>query len=150
MKATFEQQTRDIVREMRNELNERNFGGDLHKARCVLDKIKSANEYFLSKLENFSGKSNSDYDGEVVIANDHFVLNNVIEQQEESKFDGGGGGGGITPPVAETATANETKGLKISWGNCSWRKHSSDPTLFFNPVYDIHKHVGNVVLRGYI
>ena len=37
LKATFEQQTRDIVQEMRNELNERNVGADLHKAGCVLD-----------------------------------------------------------------------------------------------------------------
>ena len=34
------------------ELNGRNVGGDLHKAGCVFDKIKSANEYFLSKLQN--------------------------------------------------------------------------------------------------
>ena len=35
-------------------------------------------------------------------------------------------------------------------GKLLWRKHSSDRTLFFNPVYGIHKHVGNVGLRGYI
>ena len=51
-------------------MNERNVGGDLHKYGCVIDKIKAANEYFLSKLQNLSGKSNSNYDGEVVIAND--------------------------------------------------------------------------------
>ena len=35
-------------------------------------------------------------------------------------------------------------------GKFSWRNHSSDQTLFFNSVYDIHKNVGNVVLWGYI
>ena len=67
---------------MRNELNDRNVGGDLHKSVCVFDEIKSANEYFLSKNENLSEKSNSNYDGEVVIENDYFVLNNVIDQME--------------------------------------------------------------------
>ena len=38
LKANFEQQTRDIVQEMRNELNERNVGGDLHKVGCILEK----------------------------------------------------------------------------------------------------------------
>ena len=33
-------------------------------------------------------------------------------------------------------------------GKLSWRKYSSDSTLFFILVYDIHKHVGNVVLWG--
>ena len=41
LKANFEQQTRYIVQEMRNELNERNVGGDLHKSGCVFDEIKS-------------------------------------------------------------------------------------------------------------
>ena len=82
MKATFEQQTRDIVQEMRNELNERNSGEDLYRSGCVLDRIKAANEYFLSKIDNFSGKSNSNYDREVVIANDCFVFYNVIDQRE--------------------------------------------------------------------
>ena len=113
LKATFEQQTRDIFQEMRNELNERNIGGYLHKAGCVLDKIKATNEYFLSKLQNVLGKYNSNYDGEVVIANNDFALNNVIDQQEELEVDGGGGGGGITPPIAETSMVNETKGLEI-------------------------------------
>ena len=63
-------------------MNERNAGGYLHKTRCVIDKIKVVNEYFLSKLENFLGESNSNYDGEVVIANYYFVLNNFIDQQE--------------------------------------------------------------------
>ena len=58
LKDTFEHQTRDRVQEMRNELNERNVGGDLHKTGCVIDEIKAANEYFLSKLQSFSGKSN--------------------------------------------------------------------------------------------
>ena len=74
LKATFEQQTRDIVQEMINELNEKNVGGYLHKPGCIIDETKVANEYFLSKLENLSGKSNSNYDGEVVIANDYFVF----------------------------------------------------------------------------
>ena len=43
LKATFEHQTRDIVQEMKHELNERNVGGDLHKDECVLDGIKAAN-----------------------------------------------------------------------------------------------------------
>ena len=64
-------------------MNERNVGGDSQKYGCVLDEIKAANGYFLSKLEIFSGKSNSNYDGEVVIANYYSVLNNVIDQQEE-------------------------------------------------------------------
>ena len=118
MKATFEQQTRYIFQEIINECNERNIGDDLYKSECVIDKIKLANEYFLSKLQNLSLKSNSKYDGEVVISNDYFVLNIVIYQQEELEVDGGGGGGGITPPVSETAMVNETKGLKILWRNC--------------------------------
>ena len=61
------------------------------------------------------GKSNSNYDGEVVIANDYFVFNGVIYQQEELEIYGGGGGGGITPPVSETKMVNETKGLNILW-----------------------------------
>ena len=83
MKATFEHQTRDIVQEIINDLNEMNVGGYLHKDGCVLDKIKAANEYLLSKLENLSKKSNSNYNGEVVIANDYYYLNNVIDQKEE-------------------------------------------------------------------
>ena len=63
LKATFEHQTIDIVQVMINELNDRNFGGDLLKDGCLLEKIKAASEYFLSKLENFSVKSNSNYDG---------------------------------------------------------------------------------------
>ena len=46
------------------------------------------------------GKSNSNYDLEVVIENYYFVFNNFIEQWEELEADsgvGGGGGGGITP-----------------------------------------------------
>ena len=78
-----------------------------------------ANEYFLSKLHNLLGKSNSNYCGEMVIANYYFVFNNYIDQQEELEVDGGGGGGGIyPPPVAEAEMVNETKGLKILWGNC--------------------------------
>ena len=63
---------------MRNELNDRNVGGDLYKAGCVLDEIKAANEYFLSKPQNLSGASNSNNVDEVVIANDYFVLNGSI------------------------------------------------------------------------
>ena len=74
MKANFEQQTRDIVEETRNELNERNVDGYLHKAGYIHDEIKAANEYFLSKFENLSGKSNSKYNREMVIANYYFVL----------------------------------------------------------------------------
>ena len=47
LKATFEQQTRDRVQEMRNELTYMNVGGDKYKAGCVIDKIKAANGYFL-------------------------------------------------------------------------------------------------------
>ena len=64
------------------------------------------------------GKSNNNYDGEVVIANDYFVLNRVIDQQEESEIDGGEGGGVIYPHVFETEMVNETKVLKILWRNC--------------------------------
>ena len=64
---------------MRNELNERYFGGYLHKSGCALGKIKVANKYFLSKLQNVLGESN--YDGEVVISND-FFFNNVIDQKD--------------------------------------------------------------------
>ena len=83
-------------------------------------KIKAANEYFPPKLENLLGKSNSIYDREVVIANDYFVFNNVIDQQEELKIggSGSGGGGGIADPISETAMVNKTKGMKILWGNC--------------------------------
>ena len=80
-------------------MNERNVDGDLHKSGCVIGKIKAVNEYFLSEIHNFSGKSNINYDGEVVIANDYFVFNNFIYQQEELEVDGGGGGGGIIPPL---------------------------------------------------
>ena len=41
LEDTFEHKTRDIVQEMRNKFNERNVGGYLHKAGCVLDEIKS-------------------------------------------------------------------------------------------------------------
>ena len=54
----------------------------------------------------------------MVIANDYFVLNDVIGQQEELEIYSGGSGGGINPPVSETATVNETKGLNILWVNC--------------------------------
>ena len=118
LNSTFEQQTRDSVQETRNELNDRNIGGTLQKYGYVIDKIKAANRYFLSKLENVSGKSNGNYDGEVVIVNDYFVLNNVIDQKEDLEVYYSGGGGGITPPVSETVMVNEIKELKISWGNC--------------------------------
>ena len=62
---------------------QQHVGGDLQKSGCILDEIKAANEYFLSKLQNLSGKYNSNYDGEVVIANYYFVFNDVIDQQEE-------------------------------------------------------------------
>ena len=75
----------------------------------LLKKTKAADEYFLSKLENVLGKSNSNYDREVVIVNEYFVLNNVIDQKEEFEIDGGGGGGHINPPVSETAMVNETR-----------------------------------------
>ena len=101
---------------MRNELNERNVGGDLHKSGCVLDEIKAANEYFFSKLQNLLGTSNSNNDEEVVIAN-YFSLNDYIDQKEELEVDDGGSGVGITLPVAQTAMVNDIKGLKISWGN---------------------------------
>ena len=52
----------------------------------------------------------------MVIANNSFVFNNVIDHQEELEIDGGGGD--INPPVSETKTVNETKGLKILWWNC--------------------------------
>ena len=52
---------------MRIELNEMNVGVDLHRYGCVLDEIKAANEYFLPKLENLSGKSNGNYDREVLL-----------------------------------------------------------------------------------
>ena len=91
---------------MRNELNERNVGGDLQKSGCVLDKIKAADKYFLSKLENFPGTSNSNYDEEVVIAKKYFVFNNFIDQQEELDIDAGGIDGGINPHVSETSMVN--------------------------------------------
>ena len=72
-----------------------------------------ANENFLSKIENFLGSSNSNYDGEAVIANNYFVFNNVIDQQEELEIDGGVVDGGINSPVSETAMVNETKGMNI-------------------------------------
>ena len=43
LKDNFEQKTRNIVQEMRNELNDRNAGGDLYKAGCIIDKIRAAN-----------------------------------------------------------------------------------------------------------
>ena len=66
-KATFEQQTRYIVQETINELNEINVCGYLQKSECVLEEIKAANEYFLSKLQNLLGTSNSNLDEEAVI-----------------------------------------------------------------------------------
>ena len=80
---------------------------------ALLEKIKAADEYFLSKLENVLGKYNSNYDREVVIVNEYFVLNNVIDQHKELYIDDGGGGGHINPPVSETTMVNETKRLKI-------------------------------------
>ena len=47
LKDTFEQQTRDRVQEMRNELTYMNVGGDTYKSGCVIEKIKAANGYFL-------------------------------------------------------------------------------------------------------
>ena len=44
MEDNFEHHTTDIFQEMRNELNERNVGEDLHKSACILDEIKAANE----------------------------------------------------------------------------------------------------------
>ena len=64
------------------------------------------------------GKYNSNYDEEVVIANEYFGSNNVIDQHQELEVDGSGGGDGITPPVSETEMVNETKVLKILWVNC--------------------------------
>ena len=49
---------------MRNESNESNVGGDLQKSGCVLEEIKVANEYFLSKVQNFLGTSNSNIEKE--------------------------------------------------------------------------------------
>ena len=118
MKATFEQQTRNIVQEIINEFNDINIGGDLYKSGCVLDEIKASDEKFLSKIQNLLGKFNSNNDEEVEIKNYYFVLNNDIDQKEGLEVDGGGDGGGITPPVAQTETANDTKGLNISWENC--------------------------------
>ena len=43
------------------------------KLDALLMKEKATNEYFLSKLQNFSGKSNSNYDGDVVIVNYCFL-----------------------------------------------------------------------------
>ena len=65
------------------------------------------------------GKYNTNYDGEVVIANGYFVFNYDIYQQEELEGDGldGGGSGGITPPDAQTEMVNDTKGMKILWGD---------------------------------
>ena len=37
LKATSEKQTRNIIHEMINELNQGNVGGDLHKPGCILD-----------------------------------------------------------------------------------------------------------------
>ena len=56
----------------------------------------------------------------MVIENDYYFWNNVIDQQDKLEVDGNGNGGsdGINPTVAETAIVNETKGLKISWRNC--------------------------------
>ena len=59
-----------------------------------------------------SGTSNSNHDGEVVIAYGYFVLNNIVDQQEEIEVYCGGGGGGIIPPVSETGMVNETKGVQ--------------------------------------
>ena len=99
-------------------MNDRNVGGGLHKDGCVLDEIKVANGYFLSKPQGFLGTSNSNNDEKVVISNDYFVSNGFIGHQEELEVYGGGGSGGITPPVSETEMVNYTKGLKISWVNC--------------------------------
>ena len=50
-----------------------------------------------------SGKYNSNYDGEVVIANYYFVFNKVLYEQEELEVDGGGGVGGIYCQFPESA-----------------------------------------------
>ena len=98
-------------------MNDRNVGGGLYKSGCVLEKIKAANENFISKLQTLSGTSNNSNDEEVEITNDYFVLNGDIDQQEELEVYGGGGSGVISPPVAQTEMVNDTKGLNISWGN---------------------------------
>ena len=59
-------------------MNDSNFGGDLYKAVCVLDKIKAISENFLSKIQNFLGTFNSNNDEEVEILDDYFFLNDDI------------------------------------------------------------------------
>ena len=63
---------------------------------------------------------------------------------------GGGGGGGITPPCFWNGNDEWNQRAEDFVGKFLRRKHSSDSTLFFIPIYDIHKHVSNVFLRGYM
>ena len=51
------------------------------KLDAIFTKEKRPMNTSYKKLQHFSGKYNSNYDGEVVIANDYFVFNNVIYQQ---------------------------------------------------------------------
>ena len=63
LNAASEKQTTHIVEDMRTELNDRNSGGDLYKAGCVLEEIKAANESFLGKIKDLSG-TNTGEDGQ--------------------------------------------------------------------------------------
>ena len=65
------------------------------------------------KAWDFCGGFNSNYDGELVIINEYYYLNKVIDQQEELHIDGGGGVGGINLLVSETAMVNKTKGWRF-------------------------------------
>ena len=99
---------------MRNELNEKNVGGGFTQSWVSSWQNKSGKWILPIKTAEFVGKSNGNYDGEVVIANDFLC---VIYQKDQLKVIGGGGGDGLTPPVDETGMVNETKGLKILCGD---------------------------------
>ena len=117
LKAEFEKQTTHIVEDTRTELNAQNVGGDLYKAGCVLDEIRSANESFLGNIQDLSGK-NTGEDGQAEEnTEDYFVLNYQYVEEEEVK-DLEGHISGSSPLVPHTAV-NNIKGMKSLWGNCS-------------------------------
>ena len=52
---------------------------------------------------------------------------------------------GSSPPVAHT-TVNHIKGLKVFWGELSWKKHYYEFIQIFFSFHDTSKHSVNVVL----
>ena len=96
---------------MRTEPNAWNVGGDLYKPRCVLEKIKAANESLLVKIQYLSS-TNTGEDGQAEEnTKDCFFLNDAYVEEEEVK-ELEGHTSASSPPVAHN-TVNHIKGLNI-------------------------------------